>query len=60
MLVHVNDSKKNSGSEITPSATYFNRRNFIRTGILAASAAATGLVYRQLNHARSIPPGSRE
>ena len=26
-------------SEVTDSAVYFNRRNFIRTGILAASAA---------------------
>jgi sulfoxide reductase catalytic subunit YedY len=37
-------------SEVTDPAVYFNRRNFIRTGMLAASAAATGLVYRQLNH----------
>ena len=29
---------------------YFNRRKFIRAGILAASAVATGLVYRRLNH----------
>jgi methionine sulfoxide reductase catalytic subunit len=36
--------------EITPPSVYFNRRNFIRTGILAASAVATGLVYRKLNH----------
>ena len=36
--------------EITPPALYFNRRNFIRTGILAASAVATGAIYRQLNH----------
>jgi sulfoxide reductase catalytic subunit YedY len=35
--------------EITPPAVYFNRRNFIRTGILAASAVATGAVYRTLN-----------
>ena len=37
-------------SEITPAPVYFNRRRFIETGILAASAVATGLVYRQLNH----------
>ncbi|MBW8865325.1 MAG: protein-methionine-sulfoxide reductase catalytic subunit MsrP [Verrucomicrobia bacterium] len=36
-------------SEITPAATFFNRRKFIETGILAASAVATGLVYRGLN-----------
>jgi len=39
-----------SPREITPPALYFNRRNFIRTGILAASAVATGVVYRKLNH----------
>jgi len=36
--------------EVTPPALYFNRRKFIETGLLAASAVATGLVYRQLNH----------
>ena len=36
--------------EITPPAVYFNRRHFIRAGILAASAVATGVVYRRLNH----------
>jgi sulfoxide reductase catalytic subunit YedY len=40
---------KISDSEVTPPAVYFNRRNFIRTGILAASAAATGMAYRKLN-----------
>jgi methionine sulfoxide reductase catalytic subunit len=35
--------------EVTPPAVYFNRRNFIRAGILAASAVATGVVYRKLN-----------
>ena len=37
-------------SEVTDPAVYFNRRTFIRAGILAASAVATGLVYRRLNH----------
>jgi sulfoxide reductase catalytic subunit YedY len=41
---------KISASEITPPKDYFNRRKFIQTGILAASAVATGAVYRQLNH----------
>jgi sulfoxide reductase catalytic subunit YedY len=36
--------------EITPAAVFFNRRRFIETGILAASAVATGVIYRQLNH----------
>ncbi|MEY2467021.1 MAG: methionine sulfoxide reductase catalytic subunit [Verrucomicrobiota bacterium] len=44
------DSNKISDKEITDPVIYFNRRNFIRAGILAASAVATGAVYRQLNH----------
>jgi sulfoxide reductase catalytic subunit YedY len=36
-------------SEITPENVYFNRRNFMKTGVLAASAVATGWVYRRLN-----------
>lgn len=44
------ERNKTSAAEITDPAVYFNRRNFIRTGILAASAAATGVVYRRLNH----------
>ena len=43
------DANKISGREITPAAVYFNRRTFIQAGILAASAAATGLIYRRLN-----------
>ena len=34
---------------MTPENVYFNRRTFLRAGILAASAVATGVVYRQLN-----------
>ncbi|PWU13587.1 MAG: protein-methionine-sulfoxide reductase catalytic subunit MsrP [Verrucomicrobia bacterium] len=44
-------AKKLSASEVTDPALYFNRRNFIRAGILAASAVATGAVYRRLNPA---------
>jgi sulfoxide reductase catalytic subunit YedY len=36
-------------SEITPESAYLNRRAFIRAGIVAGSAVATGLLYRQLN-----------
>ena len=36
-------------SEITDPAIYFNRRAFLRAGIVAASAMATGLLYRRLN-----------
>jgi sulfoxide reductase catalytic subunit YedY len=35
--------------EITPRDLYFNRRNFLRAGLLAGSAAGTALVYRKLN-----------
>ena len=44
------DSNKILAREVTDPAVYFNRRTFIRTGIVAASAVATGLVYRRLNH----------
>jgi len=44
------DENRILASEITPPSVYFNRRNFIRTGILAASAVATGVAYRKLNH----------
>jgi len=40
---------KISVSEVTDPGVYFNRRMFIRAGILAASAVATGMVYRRLN-----------
>ncbi len=51
----MNNPNKISSSEITDPAVYFNRRRFIQAGILAASAVATGLVYRRLN-----PVGSGE
>ena len=35
--------------EITPPQVYFNRRTFLRAGALAATVAATGLLYRKLN-----------
>ncbi len=37
------------GNEITPETTYLNRRMFIRAGIVAATAVATGTLYRRLN-----------
>ena len=49
-MVHpLKEPDKISAREVTDPAIYFNRRNFIRTGILAASAVATGLAYRRLN-----------
>ena len=35
--------------EVTPRELYFNRRTAMRGGVVAASAAATGWLYRQLN-----------
>ena len=40
-------------SQITPESLYFNRRSFLRTALVAASAITTGAVYRRLN-----PPGN--
>ena len=37
---------KIESSEITPESVYLNRRNFIRAGLLAGSAAATAAAYR--------------
>ena len=45
----MNDPNHIPAGEITDPALYFNRRNFIRAGILAASAVATGVAYRQIN-----------
>ena len=36
-------------SEVTPREVYFNRRNFLRAGLMAGSAAGTALLYRKLN-----------
>ena len=36
-------------SEITPEHVYLNRRNFIRAGLVAGSAVATGLTYKFFN-----------
>ncbi|MEO6223669.1 MAG: protein-methionine-sulfoxide reductase catalytic subunit MsrP [Vicinamibacterales bacterium] len=35
--------------DITPREVYFNRRSFMRAGLLTAAAAGTALVYRKLN-----------
>jgi sulfoxide reductase catalytic subunit YedY len=46
--------------EITPREVYFNRRTFLRAGLLAGSAAGTALLYRKLNgvdlDAGELPP----
>jgi len=35
--------------EITPRDVYFNRRSFLRAGLLAGTAAGTAFLYRKLN-----------
>ena len=65
MLIKKPDDIK--GSEITDKRVYLSRRNFMRGAALAASAVATGLVYRQLlapqvevpNPAGRVEPGSQ-
>ncbi len=43
--------------EITGESAYFNRRTFMRAGIVAAAALATGVAYRELNPSRhGVPP----
>ena len=49
----MNKPDKIPESEITEPAVYFNRRKFLQTGLLAASAVATGVVYHRLNHPAS-------
>jgi sulfoxide reductase catalytic subunit YedY len=49
-----------ASSEITTEQNYWNRRNFIRGAVLAATTTATGLLYRKLNtpgrEARKVDP----
>jgi sulfoxide reductase catalytic subunit YedY len=40
--------------EVTPRNVYFNRRAFMRGGIVAASAGATALLYRKFNGVKLI------
>ncbi len=46
--------------QITPPDVYFNRRAFLRAGLLAGTAAGTAVVYRKLNgvdlDAGELPP----
>ena len=45
------DANRQLHREITPESAFLNRRQLLRAGILAASVAATGTVYRRLNRA---------
>src|ERR1051325_8639227 len=51
---------KLTSSDITPAELYFNRRNFLRAGLLAGSTAGTALLYRRFNgvdlDASEMPP----
>jgi sulfoxide reductase catalytic subunit YedY len=40
---------KISEAEVTPPELYFNRRAFMKGGVIAAGAVATGWLYRKLN-----------
>lgn len=43
-------------NEITPPSVYFNRRSFMRAGVVAASAMASGAAYRWFNPGRTVLP----
>src|SRR5579872_1212825 len=57
MAHSVKEPNKISSREITDPAVYFNRRKFIQAGVLAASAVATGVIYRHLNPAGTALKG---
>jgi sulfoxide reductase catalytic subunit YedY len=58
MLIKKLDEIKSS--EITDKKTYLNRRVFVRGAALAATTAATGLLYRKLNPPPiEKPPGDK-
>ena len=42
-------NSKPSDDAVTPPELYFSRRAFLKAGMIAASLAATGIVYRRLN-----------
>ena len=46
-------NKPKNDDKVTPPEVYFNRRAFIKTGVIAASLAVTSAVYRRLN---GLPP----
>jgi hypothetical protein len=44
-----NEVSKIDPTQITPEHVYLNRRNFIRAGLFAGTAVATGLTYKFFN-----------
>jgi methionine sulfoxide reductase catalytic subunit len=58
MLIKKSEDIKSS--EITDRSVYLNRRLFLRGAVLAATATATGLLYRNLNPpSAEIPEGTK-
>ncbi|MDX2088865.1 MAG: protein-methionine-sulfoxide reductase catalytic subunit MsrP [Kofleriaceae bacterium] len=53
-------SDKIRSSEITPPSVYFNRRTFIRGGIVAAGAVGSGVLYRKLNKVEIVESKARQ
>ena len=53
------NSSINPGGDdrVTPPEVYFNRRNFLKLGAVAAAVAATAVVYRRINN---LPPPTSE
>jgi sulfoxide reductase catalytic subunit YedY len=46
--------------EITPPDVYFNRRNFIRAGIVGAGAVGSGILYRRINKVEIVESNSAQ
>jgi sulfoxide reductase catalytic subunit YedY len=46
--------KSRSNDRITPPEVYFNRRNFLKAGMVAAAVVSTAVIYRRINDVR--PP----
>ena len=47
-------------SEVTPKATYLNRRNFLAGAALAGAAAVTGIAFHDLADPRAHRPRQRQ
>ena len=60
MVNPVKDPNQIPAREITDPAVYFNRRTFLRAGIILTSVAATGLVYRRLNRVPATAVRTRQ
>jgi hypothetical protein len=45
----MSSSSKMPGDKVTPPEVYFSRRSFLKAGMIAASLALTGTVYRRFS-----------